>query len=260
MIRSLLLVLCVVGVTTVRASEPEAPRALSLEETTTLHADEVVGRAMYLSDRAAAVATDAALKLDTFRNDSRVRGWVTQAHDDAVMVTFIDATPSALYRATVSNAGKLVGKVEAYAAPQPLSPFEAGAAAARTVALGAKFQPCSARYNTVVLPFGASPAGKWLVYLLPATTQSGVIPIGGTYRVTVDHGTIAAQRPFTKSCIALEDAPRAVGLIISHLLDTTPTEAHVFWSLWAHKDMYVTTEGAAWAIHDGRIRLVEADH
>lgn len=259
-IRSLLLVLCVLGVTTVRANEPEAPRALSSQEAATLHADEVVGRAMYLSDRAAAVATDAALELDTFRKESRVRGWITQAHNDAVTVTFIDATPSALYRATVSNAGKLVGKVEAYATPQPLSPFEAGAAAARAVALGAKFQPCSERYNTVVLPLGDPPAGKWLVYLLPATKQPGVIPIGGTYRVTVDHGTVAAQRPFTKSCIALEDDPRAVGLMISHLLDTTPTEAHVFWSLWAHKDMYVSTESATWAIHDGRIRLVEAGH
>lgn len=52
MIRLLLLVLCVLGVTTVRANEPEAPRALSSQEAATLHADEVVGRAMYLSDRA----------------------------------------------------------------------------------------------------------------------------------------------------------------------------------------------------------------
>lgn len=260
MIRSLWLVLCVAAVTTVRADEPEPPRALSSQEAATLHADEVVGRAMYLSDRAAAVATDAALELDAFRKDSRIRGWVTQAHDDTVTVTFIDAKPSALYRATVSNAGKLVGKVEAYATPQPLSPFEAGAAAARAVALGAKFQPCSERYNTVVLLLGDLSAGKWLVYLLPATKQSGLIPIGGTYRVTVDHGTIAAQRPFTKSCIALEDDPRAVGLMISHLLDPTPTEVHVFWSLWAHKDLYVSTERATWAIHDGRIRLVETGH
>jgi hypothetical protein len=260
MIRSLFLLLGVVGVTTARANPSETLRALSPQEAATLRADEVVGRAMYLSDRAAAVATDAALELDAFRKESRVRGWITQAHGDAVTVTFIDATPAALYRATVSDAGKLVGKVEAYATPLPLSPIEASAAAARAVALGAKFQPCSARYNTVVLPTGGSAADKWLVYLLPATTQPGVIPIGGAYRMTVDHGTIVAQRPFTKSCIALEDDPRAVGLMITHLLDPTPTEVHVFWSLWAHKDMYVSTEGATWAIHDGRIRLVEAGH
>ena len=112
MIRSLLLVLCVAGVTTARANQSETPRALSPQEAATLQADELVGRAMYLSDRAAAVATDAALALDAFRKDSRVRGWVTQAHDGAVTVTFIDATPAALYRATVSDAGKLVGKVD----------------------------------------------------------------------------------------------------------------------------------------------------
>lgn len=260
MIRSLLLVLCALGVTTARANEPEAPRTLSPQETATLHADEVVGRAIYLNNRAAAVATDAALKLDAFRKERRVRGWITQAHGDAVTVTFIDTTPAALYRATVSDGGKLVGKVQAYATPQPLSPFEAGAAAARTAALGVKFQPCSARYNTVVLPLGATPDGKWLVYLLPGTTKQGVVPIGGTYRINIDQSTIVSQRPFTKSCIALEDDPRAVGLMITHLLDPTPTEVHVFWSLWAHKDMYVSTDGAVWAIHDGHIRLVEPSH
>lgn len=259
MIRSLFVVLCALGVTTARASEPGVPEPLSPQATATLHADEVVGRAIYLNDRAAAVATDAALALDTFRKERRVRGWITEAHDDAVTVTFIDGTPAALYRATVSDAGKLVGRVEAYAMPQPLSPFEAGAAAARAAALGAKFQPCSNRYNTVVLPLGATD-DKWLVYLLPATTRHGVVPIGGTYRMTIDHNTIVAQRPFTKSCIALEDDPRAVGLMITHLLDPTPTEVHAFWSLWAHKDMYVSTNGAVWAIHDGHIRLVGAGH
>lgn len=43
MIRPLLLVLCVAGVTTVRADEPEAPRALSSQGAATLHAGEVGG-------------------------------------------------------------------------------------------------------------------------------------------------------------------------------------------------------------------------
>ncbi|HEU4670095.1 MAG TPA: hypothetical protein VFR91_05285 [Dyella sp.] len=256
MIRSLLVMFCVLGVMAAHADESGSPRALTPQEAATLHADEVVGRAIYLNDRAASVATDAALKLEAFRHEKRVRGWITRARGGTVTVTFVDDTPAALYRATVSDAGELVGKVEAYATPQPLTAFEAGAAAARKAALGVKIQPCSDRYNTVVLPLGSAPEGKWLVYLLPGTTRQGVVPIGGTYRIDVDHGAAVAQRGFTRSCIVLQDDPRAVGLMITHLLDPTPTEVHVFWSLWAHKDLYVATDGATWAIHDGHIRLI----
>lgn len=260
--RWLFIVLAVVGVTAVRASEPVAPAALSPQEAATLQADEVIGRAIYRDDQATAVATDAALALDSFRKERRVRGWVTEAHGDVVTVTFIDGTPAALYRASVSDSGKLVGKVEAFATPQPLTPFEAGAAAARAAALGAKIQACSERYNTVVLPLDGAASGKWLVYLLPATTQHGVVPIGGSYRMQIDKDAVVSQRGFTKSCVVLENDPRALGLMVTHLLDATPTEMHVFWSLWAHKNMYVSTvqNDRLWAIHDGHIRLVGSVH
>lgn len=258
----LLVVLVALGVATARADEHAAPPSLSPQDATALHADEVMGHTLYLHDQAAAVATDAVIALDAFREERRVHGWITEAHGDAVTVTFIDRTPAALYRATVSDTGELVGRVEAFASPQPLSPFEAGAAAARAAALGAKFHACTDRYNTVVLPLGDGLDGKWSVYLLPATSRREVIPIGGAYRMRIDKNVVVSQRGFAKTCIALQDDPRAVGLLITHLLDPTPTEVHVFWSLWAHKDMYVgtTQNDAVWMIHDGHISLVQADH
>ena len=47
--------------------------------------------------------------------------------------------------------------------------------------------------------------------------------------------------------------------MITHLLDPIPTEAHVFWSLWARKPMYVATppNGTIWVVDDGKIKLVE---
>jgi hypothetical protein len=50
-----------------------------------------------------------------------------------------------------------------------------------------------------------------------------------------------------------------VSIFVTHLLDDIPTEAHVFWSLWAGKPMYVgTPDRRIWAIEGGRIRLARS--
>jgi hypothetical protein len=85
-----------------------------------------------------------------------------------------------------------------------------------------------------------------------------VVPIGGTYRLETSGSSVISQRGFTRSCIALQSDTSAVGLMITHLLDPVPTEAHVFWSLWASKPMYVATpDGTLWIVEGGKIGLVE---
>jgi hypothetical protein len=241
----------------VGADEPLPAELPPAEEAAALRAAEATGMAIYRHDRAAAVATDAALRVRAFKKDKRVRGWITEERDGAILVTFLDASPAAIYRATVAGNGKVAGDVAVLESPAPLSVFEAGAATARTAALGSVFQPCTDSYNAVVLP-GAS-ENRWVVYLLPGTTRHDVVPVGGTYRIEIEAGAVAAQRGFTRSCIALPDDPRAVGLMMTHLLDATPTEAHVYWSLWAGKPMYLATppNGTVWSIEQGRIERVE---
>jgi hypothetical protein len=48
--------------------------------------------------------------------------------------------------------------------------------------------------------------------------------------------------------------------MITHLLDAVPTEAHVYWSLWAGTPMYLSTPptGGLWAIESGAIRKIES--
>ena len=242
------------------AAEEPAPAELSADqEAAALHAAETTGSAIYRHDLAAAVATDAALKIRAFKKDKRVKGWITEARQGEIIVTFIDQTPAALYRATVSNNGTLVGAVSVLESPTPLTEFESGAATARVAALASSFQPCSDKYNSVVLPANGASSKTWVVYLLPGTTKNNVVPIGGTYRVETDGSKIISQRGCTRTCIALQTDPRAVGLMITHLLDPIPTEAHVFWSLWAKKPMYVGTppNGTVWAIEGNEIKLVE---
>jgi len=196
--------------------------------------------------------------LRQFKKDKRVRGWVTEEQQDGIVVTFIDQTPAALYRISVSKEG-VAGPVAALEEPAPLTVYEFGAATARAVALASKFEPCSENYNSVVLPSAGAHGANWVVYLLPGTTKHNVVPVGGTYRMEVNGSKVISQRGFTRTCIALQADPEAVGLMITHLLDPIPTEAHVFWSMWAKKPIYVATppEGTIWIVDGDKISLVE---
>lgn len=244
------------------AADDDLPQALPPEqEATAIAAAETLGRAIFEHDRAAAVATDVARAQRSFKRDRRVRGWLTEARDDGIAVTFIDQTPNALYRVMVSPAGQ-GGPLVALEAPEPLSAFEADAAAARAAALGASYEACSKTYNSVVLPPAAGTDDAWAVYLLPGTTRRDTVPIGGTFRVDVRDGAVVSQRAFTRSCIALpHDRDRGGVLMITHLLDAVPTEAHVHWSLWAGTPMIVATppDGVMWGIERGAVRKIERE-
>ncbi len=259
MLRLFLAIIFSVPLLVAKAAEPVFTELPPDQESAALTRAEATGFAIYRHDRAAAIATDAALKIRAFRKERRVRGWITEEQNGDIVVTFVDDSPAALYRAVVSDSGGLIGSVSVFASPLPLTSFESGAAAARKAALAAKFELCSDKYNSVVLPASDGGTNGWVVYLLPATTKNNIVPLGGTYRVETDGSTVTSQRGFTRTCIALPNDPRAVGLMITHLLDATPTEAHVFWSIWANKTMYVSTtpNGTLWSIEGGKIKLVK---
>ena len=257
MSRYLLPLVLAVCCLSVSAEEP-LPKELPLDqEATALRSAESTGLSIYLHDRAAAAATDA-INHGQFKGDKRVRGWVTQEQQGQIVVTFIDQTPAALYRVAVSSNG-VAGPVTALENPTPLTSYESGAAVARAAALASPYRPCAATYNSVVLPLPSATSNSWAVYLLPGTTQNDVVPIGGSYRFTVSGSKIISQRGFTKTCIALHTGPNVAGLMITHLLDPIPTEAHVFWSLWAKKPIYVATppNGTIWDVEGNEIKLVE---
>lgn len=225
-----------------------------------LRTAEIDGATIYRLDQAAALATDAARKLKEFRRDKRVEGWLAEDKGGTVLVTFygndIRESQAALYRVVIPSDGKAVA--EALGPGIPLTERQTTQAAVRSLALHSDFNACSKNYNPVVLP---RPDGSWSVYLLTGTTQAGVIPAGGNYRVDIDSTgkTILASRGFTKSCIELKDTKRTVSLMLTHLLDPTPTEIHVFLNLLAGKSIYLmTTENSSvWAIEKGKIRFVQ---
>lgn len=244
-------------------AQEDAPAALGDAQVAQAILDaEAKGRAIYLHDQAAAVATDAVMKLKAFRQDGKrgqLAGWITEQRDEGIVVTFLssESIPRARYRATVASDGRVAGEVVALDEPAALSSYELGAARARDTAATAKFEPCSKTYNSVVLRDDRE-GGGWIAYLLPGTTQHGVVPIGGSYRLDLDATgeKVVGQRGFTRSCIVLENPRDAVAIMITHLMDPVPTEVHVFWSAWARKPMYVGTSQGGWKIENGRIALM----
>lgn len=244
------------------AERVETVEPLSDSERVTIQAAESLGEQAFRHDRAAWHATDALRKLRTFRRDRRVQGWITQAGDAGITVTFVgggEGEPLALYRATILESGTLLGEPVVLKSPQPLDEYEGSAARARALALGLPFEACGKNYNTIVLPNDAG-GSKWIVYLFPGTTKNDVVPLGGSFRVDVDlSNDTSTLRAYTRSCIELQNDPRAVGLMVTHLMDPVPTEVHVFWNLWANKVLYVGTSqgGALWVLEGGRIRLVQ---
>lgn len=237
-----------------------AAYAQNLDQSALREAEER-GRQIYIHDHAVVVVSDAVQPLFTEKARQHLRGYVTEEKGGSIVVTYYGTGESerlvAWYRAAVGPDGRLLGTVSQYETPQALSEFEERAAAARDTGMAYQFRPCAQNYNSVVLP----KAGGWQVYLIPGATEKGVVPFGGTYRVDTDAAghTIVAGRGFTKSCLTLayksKAAEEPVAIVVSHLLDPQPTEAHVFWQLWSRQMWHVVTvpNGLTWQLEKGRI-------
>jgi hypothetical protein len=88
-------------------------------------------------------------------------------------------------------------------------------------------------------------------------------PLGGHFSVEVQSdGSVGKVRRFMNSCIAMgtSDAPKGgkpVAFVITHLLDPTPTEIHVFTSLASKMPIYVSTsETRVWEVDGNSISAV----
>ena len=68
-----------------------------------------------------------------------------------------------------------------------------------------------------------------------------------------------AESWVSSTCIELARHGEAVAVMVTHLLDAVPTEAHVFWSLWAGAPFYVSTppNGTVWSVAEGRVKLLQ---
>lgn len=216
---------------------------------------EALGERLLRLDRAAWVASDVLMAAQRGRGDARVRGWITDEHDDLIDVIFVDDMPAALYRVTVDADGQPTGPIDN--APAALTPAQAVAARSLATAKLAAPPSCSGSYNPIVMP-GDAPE-ETVVYMIPGSTDPASLPVGGAWRFDLRNGEIVSRRSFTTSCIALENPEDAEAVYVTHVLDPLPTEIHVFWSLWSGKPTFVVTSAGLWTIEQGKISAVKDD-
>jgi hypothetical protein len=249
-----------------------ADQGIPVRHAETVERINALGERIWAHDVAAARATDELKARGVLEQDTRIRGWLTDEYvsGDAqgVIVTFVGEAGAqtqvemrALYRVRVPGEGGLT-----FDALEPATPLDRAQEArlrARSHALeqlGRAKLRCGEAYNTVVLP--ASGDAGIRVYLLAATSQPDVLIAGGHHLVefSPDGSRLVRKRAFTRSCIDFPLATDPVkgtvaGLTLSHLLDPTPTEVHLYLSRYAQKSLSVVTmeNSILWIIEDGRI-------
>ena len=227
------------------------------------------GRLIFAYDRAAWVGTDDMLA-KVANPESKIGGWIVDGPAEAPTLVFHDkdaADPKAVYVATFDNGKLRSGRVLAADDDRTLSAERRRLIAARDAAADrlreSKLPRCSAKpYNTVVVP-PETPGGPVLVYFLTPQEERYEIPFGGHHLIEVDGaGKAGKPRSFTNTCLALplprpgEKAP--VALMVSHLLDPTPTEIHVFSSLASGYPVGVGTSknGKLWMAAGSGVELL----
>ena len=226
------------------------------------------GALIYAYDQAAWHATDdLRRKMPDF--GAKVGGWIVDGPPDTAEIVFHDrdeADPKALYSAQFRGSKLRSSKVLGEADERSLSPERKKLIAAKRIAakalvdskpMGCVRQP----FNTVVVPPSAANAST-LVYFLTPQTQTDAIPFGGHHRVEVPAQGQPIVRRFANSCLtmSLPKGPnKPVALGITHLLDTIPTEIHVFSSQVAKLPIAVgTSDQRIWMVEGTRrIRLLK---
>lgn len=224
------------------------------------------GALLYVYDAAAWQGTDD-LRDHFAQLMPLVGGYVVSGDQASVELVFYDKDASkAVYRARYSYE-KLVSSGPPTADRVALTYVEQRLVAARGTAIKAfelaNVSVCAKATPNIALLAPNNPAEPVRAYLMTPRTSIKSLPMGGHYEVdiTVD-GNAGPVRAFTKSCLELSLAGDGKGkpaaLVMSHLLDPTPTEIHVFSSLTGRMPLYVitTSNKKTWVIEGSRIRLL----
>ena len=114
-----------------------------------------------------------------------------------------------------------------------------------------------------------APGGPAIAYLLSSRIKMDELPLGGHYSIEVsDDGRVGPIRKFTNGCVNSplnaglkgKEGAKVAGLSITHLLDPTPTEIHVFSSMTAKLPIFVLTtqNQRLWNVNGSRVTFQES--
>lgn len=234
---------------------------------------ETIGRALYRDDMAAARGSDA---VRAARPEQRMIGWLTQPRGgDRFDVSFIANAPPFCLARYVAHVTATTVDVESIDPPRSLDADGIAMFRARglvlhsadALAAQAGIQRCPLPYNVSVLPASLAGQQGWLVYLLASTADTRKRVLAGHLRVRVstDGAAIVDVTPLSKSCLVddVDDVPagtQTAGLYVTHVLDPTPVETHVFTSLLYRIPLLVLIGGTHmfWRVDGDHIELIQS--
>lgn len=245
-----------------------APEArMSSEEASAVEAARNRGELLYQLDQAAWVTTDDMLER-LGRRDVPIRGWVIEraSSGGGYAVTYFGdgaGGPVAWYAGAVRDGKVVAREVFPEGKRPPLSLAQLRLKEAADVARAfTGYRPCTpARFNVAIVP-PATDSEPIEAYLLSGQTEPNVYPVGGHYRLRISGGKVVSHRRFMNSCMNVDVRAKPKQgepqmFVLTHLLDPTPTEIHVFVSIWMRKPIFLMTKSRAWAVEGPRIRALE---
>lgn len=222
------------------------------------------GRLIFALDRAAWVATDDMLARIPDPVAAGLVGYIVDRDGDRFIAIFFAEESGRLvaaYRAGIGPRGVVDPQAFPRGSRPALTPLQQRLARTGQWAQrnGGRLQRCSPQsFNLAIIPPTAAD-GPIDLYFLTPQLESG-FPFGGHHRVTLDAGgNEVARRSFARSCLTMPPPPRnAAGIMVSHLLDPTPTEIHVFNAMAAQRPVYVSIGGnRLFEVTGARIRVVQ---
>ncbi|AOE50580.1 hypothetical protein [Kangiella sediminilitoris] len=242
--------------------KPEAGVDLTMfytpQELTKIEFIESTGRLIWIKDSLAWQATDILLEAIDPAQLKNSKGWVVHLNKpESPTVTFyqelnqkLDVIADVVFDKNFQNPNLIL------APERTVTKREYNMVTALNTVRSSLKTACSPTVNSVVLPM----ENGWQVYILTATKEPGVIPIGGhkQYITSPDGKTILSEEAYSKSCIKLQepkDPTIAMGL--THIVDDFPAPTHVFHNLQTGFIFYIKTEKGIWKIVEGEITLLQ---
>ena len=242
------------------ADDKTAPQveAWSLQKT------GAVGSAIFFQDRAAWRATDVLLDQLEGATDHGLIGWIVVEQGEAQLVRFLRGDPTAPlpgYDILVDENGRAGPAIKSADAVLPEDQI-AHYLARNTAIAGIGQLHCSDSYNPVVLDDPDSDG--WLVWLLAATKDADIVPMGGHYRfhISADGRTVEKREQLSNGCLNMDrrqagqDGQPAT-LFTTVLVAPQPLEVHVFLSLLNSLPIYVGAGDKIWTVQGAMIREVD---
>lgn len=239
-------------------AQPADPRPIRAFDVETV---EVLGRAIYDMDQFAWHGTDALRLAVSEEQLAGMIGWIVVERDGGHVVRFGRGSPAAPepFYDVVFRGDDAPVVVEA---TQPFSETELAMFRAVAMARAGVTQPCSDRYNSLIL---ADPDGDgWLVWMMAATTRQNVVVTGGHYRFSVspDGRTIEQADRLSRGCVTLDMQAGGDGqtaaLMMTQVVSDVPVETFVFLALQHGLPFYVVTPNRqTWEIEGDDMRLFQ---